>query len=292
MKKETKIAVATGVAAGVATGAAALGGAFTHFGGSEEVVTIDRAGIRMVVHIDGRCVSPEQLDRWKIRRIRHAELTLGLKPMPLAPADDMLAQLTREKDELGSEEIIRRLNSRMDFVTAGTNVAVAASGGKTVECVTEVDVHGADMNQFLEDFDAVQLEPGHENALLNMSVAPDHYFLTAGGGNRLEVIETVGSNIWPSHFFVCYGETAALNSKRDPFYEKESAGVAKTPDGLVEGGVRHQFHQTDDGFKARLCVEFPVILPRSIVKNHQMHLACEFSNWIIALAERRKAETI
>lgn len=50
------------------------------------------------------------------------------------------------------------------------------------------------------------------------------------------------------------------------------------------GGVKHQFKETEDGFKVRLVAEFPTICPTGMVKEHQMHLACEFSywfNWII-----------
>ena len=47
-------------------------------------------------------------------------------------------------------------------------------------------------------------------------------------------------------------------------------------DGTTIGGVRHQFKDTDTGIEVSLVVEFPVLCPNSLIKSHQMHLACEF----------------
>lgn len=79
----------------------------------------------------------------------------------------------------------------------------------------------------------------------------------------------------------------ALNSIRNQEYEYQSAGVARTSDGRAGGGggVRHQFTRTENGFAARLLVEFPVAAPHLYIKYHQMHLACEFSHWVMAAVE-------
>lgn len=49
--------------------------------------------------------------------------------------------------------------------------------------------------------------------------------------------------------------------------------------------MRHQFTRTENGFAARLLVEFPVAAPHLYIKYHQMHLACEFSHWVMAAVE-------
>jgi len=46
--------------------------------------------------------------------------------------------------------------------------------------------------------------------------------------------------------------------------------------------IRHQFRDEPSGFTARLTGEFPVATPPWLIRAHQWHLACEFSNWIEA----------
>jgi hypothetical protein len=48
------------------------------------------------------------------------------------------------------------------------------------------------------------------------------------------------------------------------------------------GAIRHQFRDEPNGFAARLTGEFPVATPLTLIRAHQWHLACEFSNWIEA----------
>ena len=48
----------------------------------------------------------------------------------------------------------------------------------------------------------------------------------------------------------------------------------------ILGGVRHHFKDTETGIEARTGVEFPAICPKIILKEHQKHLAVEWSGWI------------
>ncbi|MGW4324986.1 hypothetical protein ACWEKR_03745 [Nocardia sp. NPDC004573] len=70
----------------------------------------------------------------------------------------------------------------------------------------------------------------------------------------------------------------------DPDYPIQIAGHALLDDGLVIGGVRHQFRDRDGTLEAVLTVQFPATLPARLIHQHQWHLACEFSNWVIAAA--------
>lgn len=114
---------------------------------------------------------------------------------------------------------------------------------------------------------------------MNLSACPDHYALRLLGGRRLEVIETCGFSPVPVRFFIACGDESGLRTPRDSTYGQQSTGAARFGDGTLIGGVRHQFKDTPQGFRARLLVEFPIITPSFIVKSHQMHLACEFSHW-------------
>lgn len=46
--------------------------------------------------------------------------------------------------------------------------------------------------------------------------------------------------------------------------------------------VRHQFRDRDGGMEALLTVQFPGVFPARLIREHQWHLATEFSNWMIA----------
>lgn len=85
---------------------------------------------------------------------------------------------------------------------------------------------------------------------MNLAVAPDQYYLGVTEDGQLEVIETCGNTLVQSRFFITYGDMDALNSIRDQEYKYQSAGVARTSAGRVEGGVRHQFTRTENGFAA------------------------------------------
>jgi hypothetical protein len=58
--------------------------------------------------------------------------------------------------------------------------------------------------------------------------------------------------------------------------------VALSANGAPIGGVGHLFRDEPSGFHVRLTVEFPASTPSLMIRRHQWHLACEFSNWIEA----------
>lgn len=72
---------------------------------------------------------------------------------------------------------------------------------------------------------------------------------------------------------------ASLVTPRDPEFTLDVSGVARTSGGHAIGGVRHEFQEHADGFRARLHVEFPLLTAPSMLSAHRWHLACEFSNW-------------
>lgn len=118
------------------------------------------------------------------------------------------------------------------------------------------------------------------NNQVNLSACPDHYVLRPFGQNELEVIETTGNSPFPVRFFIVFGDETGLKTPRDKSYQYQSTGVARMKDGTTIGGVRHQFKNTDTGIEVSLVVEFPALCPNSLIKSHQMHLACEFSYWL------------
>lgn len=286
MRKKKKwlwlLAVIAAIAAGVIM---YLPGTFVRWGSNEETVMIDGDGYTITVQIDGNYISRSDLDDWMVRRIRYVEGQLGFEKMEDGDAEDMLAALTEEKLALSYDDIVGKLSSHLSMAEWMTDRIIDISGGKTKNCITVITVEGVDLDTFLAEFDRLQSENSPENLAVNLAVAPDHYYLGVTEDGQLEVIETCGNTPVQSRFFITYGDMDALNSIWDQKYEYQSAGVARTSAGRVEGGVRHQFTRTENGFAARLLVEFPVAAPQLYVKYHQMHLACEFSHWVMAAVE-------
>ena len=118
-----------------------------------------------------------------------------------------------------------------------------------------------------------------------LGACPDHYIITKDKLGRQLVVETTGGSPLPARFTVDYDDVSSLSTQSDPAYPIQVAGVARLSDGLVVGGVRHQFRQEGIGFRALLTVEFPHASPGYMIAQHRWHLATEFSNWIEAAAK-------
>ena len=81
-------------------------------------------------------------------------------------------------------------------------------------------------------------------------------------------------------FFITFNEETGLQTPRDKSFPYQSVGIAKLKNGTIIGGVRHQFRDTATGIEARTLVEFPAICPKIVLREHQKHLAAEWSGWI------------
>ncbi len=160
-----------------------------------------------------------------------------------------------------------------------TRFAVARSGPARRFSVCLIEVPTGSASDFVSWFvgrndlnDEPPMIDGH----------PDHYIIARDHEGRQLVAETTGGSPLPGEFIVDYEDLSSLRSVSDPAFEYQVAGVARLHDGLAIGGVRHQFSQVGDGFVALLTVEFPKHVPAKMVREHQWHLAIEFSNWIDA----------
>ena len=111
---------------------------------------------------------------------------------------------------------------------------------------------------------------------------PDHYLLRGLPDGRQEVVEATGGSPTPTRFLVDYSSLDRLRTPADPAYPVQVAGQAVLDDGMVIGGVRHQFRDTDGALEALLTVEFPGAMPAPLIGAHRWHLAVEFRNWVTA----------
>lgn len=253
--------------------------------------------MNIAVYIEGKAVSSQQIERWERKRMAVVTRLLRAKLdqsalSPLANSRDggqqpnpasIRVAIAQAKTGVSPHQIRSMLKNRMALSAALAKLFNFVSWGKRKPCVIEMWVEGCSAEQIVERLDGLFLTSSPQNRELCLAACPDHYLLEPYGENRQEVIETTGGSPLPLQFFITYGEEKNLSIPRDPAYALQAAGVARLKDGTVIGGVRHQFRNEGAGFRARLAVEFPWVTPRYFIREHQMHLACEFSNWVSGL---------
>ncbi|MGW4125756.1 hypothetical protein [Nocardia sp. NPDC004711] len=262
-------------------------------GAEERRNTADHLEIRVV--IGGERVSRDRVLAWESRRTRavlakfetrlgpraFAELTPAHTAADLrhATLDRQRAALTTLKMRLGHAGIYAMLGRELAFSERAARIGVAASRGRTRHSAVRVEVPNYSAAPFAAWFDALTAS----NAEADMvDACPDHYLLRGLPDGRQEVVETTGGSPTVTRFLVDYTSTDALTIPPDPGYPIQIAGHAVLDDGLIIGGVRHQFRDRDGGMEALLTVQFPGVLPARLIREHQWHLATEFSNWMIA----------
>ncbi|MGX1774723.1 hypothetical protein ACWIGW_21585 [Nocardia brasiliensis] len=235
--------------------------------------------VEIVAEINGRRVERPAVLAWENRRIDSAAKKLGLAAPKPGDVADRRTALLQSKLHLGSAEIRRRLARETRWADR-VSVAQARVSGRRRRSVTELHVSGCVAADFVAWFDSAA-NAATPDAMLR--ACPDHFdFGTGPRGQR--VLETTGSSPLAAQFYVDYADVSDLVTAPDAAFPQQIAGVARSENGAAIGGVRHQFRDTDDGFHARLTVEFPLLIPPTMVAGHRWHLACEFSNWIEAAA--------
>lgn len=249
--------------------------------------------LKTEVFIDGYPVPQHRVDEWERRRIAVVAGTLGA-PLDSGNADlDALSrQLAAHKQALGYDAMLSRLGARLKLSAGSARLMDALSFGRRRVSATDVVVEGMSAGETVQGIEALMLEPTEEHEIVNLGACPDHYALRPLGSGRLEVIETTGGSPFPIQFFIEYGSEVGLTVPRDTTYPYQSAGVARLGNGIVIGGVRHQFRDEGSGFRARLAVEFPLIAPGYFIRQHQLHLACEFTRWFRWLHARKRGDSV
>ncbi|MFJ5671415.1 hypothetical protein ACIQAS_07150 [Bacillus safensis] len=234
----------------------------------------------MKIIIDGKNITNNQLTQWKKTRVKKVFKTLGYKSAEINNPDSMIEQLTNIKMNYSYQEMYNKLKLKLKLSEIIMGMCAALSGNRRKFSRTEIHLDGITAAEAIESIDNLMLNPSEENTRVNLSACPDHYALRPLGENELEVIETTGNSPVPVQFFIVFDDETRLQTPRDPSYTYQSVGVARMKNGTVIGGVRHQIKDTEKGMQIKLSVEFPALTPTSIIKSHQMHLACEFSYWL------------
>lgn len=254
---------------------------------------VSKHGENMKIIINNTKLTKDQLQSWKYKRIKSSykllqhhigdfhnnRLECAIRQNNVLLAEKLLAEI---KYDLGS----KKLESLLSMDTKISNKFVEAlarmSFGKRKFSQTNfiISKNGISAKQLMDKFDEIQLTNSNLNRDINLNANPDHYVSKGHPNKKQEVIETTGSAILPSHFFLQYGDQTGLQSKFDPTYKYEVPGAAYTPNGVLIGGVRHQFGEDEENLLVKTLVEFPILTPNCVVHQHELHLACEFSHWI------------
>lgn len=230
--------------------------------------------------IDGKTYDRPAVLAWEAGRMAAVRRKLGLAPSK-APLSDQRSELAVHKLALGHDGI-RRILGRGPWLSEKiTRLTLRLSGNNRRFSVCEIGVSKGSAESFARWFDD-RNNLDDERAMID--ACPDHYIIARDPAGRQFVLETTGGSPLPGAFLVDYQDISTLHTQADPSYPHQVAGVAKLDDGLVIGGVRHQFRQEGDGFRALLTVEFPGRVPQRMIAEHRWHLAAEFSNWIEAAA--------
>jgi hypothetical protein len=256
---------------------------------------VDPSDIRAIV--GQREVGREQVLEWESRRADAVLAKFAARLGPLgageilrdfsiaelrrAPLDVRRSALLSLKTQLGHAGIYAMLKRELAVSERISRLAVVMSKGRVKYSVTRLRAPGLSAERFAAWFD--NLVVIDDESEMN-AACPDHYLLRGLPDGRQEVVETTGGSPAVARFLIDYQRTEDINVPVDPTYPVQIVGTAVLDDSLVIGGVRHQFRDRDGALEALLTVQFPASLPARNIHQHQWHLACEFSNWMIASA--------
>lgn len=236
-------------------------------------------GLDITARIDGRNVTRTEVLAWEARRSVKVCKKLGVT----APPGDLTAQreaLVARKLELGHEALERLLARELRWSLRSARLASAVARGRRRFCTVELTGSGGSA-EIMPRYYRAAMETGDERALL--SACPDHYVLCREADGLEKVVETTGGSPLSARILLDESDTGTVLTPADPEFPVQWVAVGRGKGGVrPAGAIRHQFRDEPTGFRVRLTGEFPITVPPHLVRAHQWHLACEFSNWIEA----------
>ncbi len=246
--------------------------------------------MKITVYVEGKTIPMQKINDWELKRTivvaRFLQSKLNLPKQDITRDKNGLrdiaairADLTKIKTEAGIDKLRSILNRRLAVSTVAIKLFNSICGRRRTYSVTEILVEGCTAEEMYDRCFKLMLKNTPQNLNYCLSANPDHYILISTGENVQEVIEAPASAPLQTQFFIYYGNDKGLTSKADSSYPCQIAGVCCLKDGTCIGGVRHQMRNEGNGFRAKLLIEFPRLMPKHMIKEHQLHLACEFTNW-------------
>lgn len=236
----------------------------------------------MVPNIDaiiaGKSLTREEVRAWEDRRASAIMRKLSLDGPSMSRLEKRRALLAR-KSALGHNSIRETLRWELAWSARIARLTVTLSGGRRKFSTCDLAVGRGSADAFCEWF-RERTRQGDEPPMLD--ACPDHYIIATGSDGKQVVVETTGGAPFASEFVIDYSDSHGIQTALDPTCPVRIIGTARLKDGVIVGGVCHQFRQEGEGFRAKLSVEFPVMVLPHMIAEHRWHLAAEFSNWIEA----------
>ncbi|KAG0254444.1 hypothetical protein DFQ27_006832 [Actinomortierella ambigua] len=253
--------------------------------------------VQVHTYADGKLVPYETIRQWEAKRLAHVTSfvyrLLGKKQPPPSSTqtmDEQRSNLAELKVEMGEDKMRKLLSPYLGLSRLATKAISFLSFGRRSYSIVEIAIVSGSTDdlgpsEFLDKLNRVlQSEDEASSKKMRLMACPDHYLLanTGGGTNAatMEVIETTGGSPFPTQFFIRFGDETGMRSQRDPAYEVQMVGAARTKCGMVIGAVRHQIRREPGGLRMKLLIEFPLLTPNWMLRQHQAHLMCEFNNWV------------
>lgn len=235
------------------------------------------------IRIDGALVTADRIETWERSRslavLRFLHRKLGRKAPPRTLSTPQLRiALAQVKLDIGQQDLRCLLERDIRVSDMMASFLVKLSGNQRKLCMVDMHIPGAAAGELAEGLDMLMLRNPEQHAQINLAACPDHYVLQPKG-EVLEVLESTGSSPFASRFFMHYGDERGIATPPDPNFTHQSYGTARSAESLDIGAIRHQLRDIDGGTHARLLVEFPHATPNHVIRQHQLHLACEFSHW-------------
>jgi len=248
---------------------------------------------RMTFEIGGMVVPAEKVIEWEYKRLIKAHKLLKKiadcsddsqfdESAEQKDVEAMQKELLRIKMDIGLDQLQKLLKKRSGLGNMGSVIATRVSRGKRKFSITEIVVPNSELepHEVMQRITEIMMKNNQVHLAMNLGSNPDHYVLQSITPTIQEVIEVTGGAPLPTHFFAHYGDETGLKSKLTAGYTVQAAGSARLENGTIIGGVRHQVKKEENGFRFKALVEFPSILPKYMIEQHQLHLACEFGHWI------------
>ena len=252
----------------------------------------------LLFYINDSEVTYDTIRDWEHKRLTASKKLLSknktVKGSDTNPSEDkkmtsysLADEVLNLKLKIGTKELTHFLSFRYNLGNFMSSCAATLSRGNRKFSSIEILVPHSHLTpqQVMAKIENIMLVNTTEHLKINLGSNPDHYVLQSVDPSVQEVLEFTGGSPLPTRFFAHYGEETGLKSKLSPGYTIQNPGVAKLPNGKIIGGMRHQVKQDRDGFRFKALVEFPSILPAFMIKQHQLHLACEFGHWVSAVLE-------
>ena len=237
----------------------------------------------MKIYINNNEFTKDEMDAFTRKRLAIGAKLMHFK-LPEGSLYEQRKAFSDYKLSLNYEEMLHVLGFKLKLASVANELMNKLSRKSKWCFCTICDDSGISAKEMYEKILEVNInrEKSEEYRRINNFVTPDHYVQANSGEKSIDIIECTGNLNMPVHFEITFDDPSGLTMDADPVYPYQWYGTARSKRGTVEGGVRHQFRDTENGFELKLGVQFPSLCPKALLDDHSKHLALEQSNWIEA----------